>query len=174
MSWLFSGKKDKKKEAQMYEVRIADPRAGVRVEGGQKTIPCQIDRRPDDVCYFMDENNTRYYLFGFAVKKFKKEQMIKDIVKGCFKREDRAFIKRAFVMFKEQMENGGGSRVDSLKNAILKGNVDPVILAEKIMYTAVPDDIIINSKGKVPVLVRKTDSGKAVSISGEILDVNRI
>ena len=174
MPWLFPGKHKKERKSQTYEVRIRDPKSGVGVEGGGKTIPCIIDRRPDDVCYFMDQNNTKHYLFGLTGRKFKKERMIKNIVRGCFQREDRAFIKRAYLSFGKNIEKGDKGRVEALKDYLLKGDVDQIILAEKMMYTAVPDDIILNSKGLVPVLVRKTDSGRIVSLSGEIEEVRRI
>lgn len=143
---LFSGKKKE-------EVRTGADYI-LRTEKGR----CRIERRPDDNCYFYDENGAEWCLFGLTQKKFKLEAMISDIVKR--KLSNDRFMDKAIEMVEYDFNlikmSPQGKR-KAIWRVVGEDDLDLEKFASLMRFAPVPDDEILGGKGKIAILVRKKD-----------------
>ncbi len=141
----------------------------LRTDGGI----CRVDRHPDDLCEFYDENNVEWCLFAFSKKRFQVREMIAD--EACKRFGDRRFVIRIIKAFGVELELLGllyDERVKRIKKAI-PDTLDPEVLARTLRYAPVSDEEIQKAKGKVAILVRKDSLGTDIVLSREILEVER-
>ena len=157
---IFSGKK-------IEEVKTG---AGyiLRTEKGR----CRIERRPDDNCYFYDENGAEWCLFGLIQKKFKIEGMIMSIIKKKLRNE--RFMDKTIEMVEYDFNlvkmSPQGKR-KAIWKVIEEPDLDVVKFASLIRFAPVPDGEVLDGKGKIAILVRKKDGH--VMQSAPILEVEK-
>lgn len=161
----------------MYEIRIGDSLDDVRIRDSERGKLCRIDRHPDDMCEFYDENNIQWTLFGFAKKQFNLGNMIHQIVKRHLESGNKHFMARVIHEFRSESglsKLSNEERADAVKGAVLQKRIDMIKFSERMRYTPVTDGSIRKSVGKVAVIVRKDPYGTNVTSTGEIIEVKKI
>ncbi len=157
---IFSGKK--KEEIQTGADYI------LRTEKGR----CRIERRPDDNCYFYDENGAEWCLFGLVRKKFKMEAMISDIVKR--KLTNDRFMDKAIEMVEYDynlIKMSPQGKRKAIWRVIGEDDLDLEKFASLMRFAPVPDVEILGARGKLAILVRKKDGH--VMQTAPILEVKK-
>jgi hypothetical protein len=168
-------KKRPRRTSGLYEVRIADPKEEFRIKDTRRGIPCRIDRHPDDLCEFYDQNNTRWCLFGFTGKQFTNDKMVGTILRKKIK--DTQLLAMIVNRFGGDSGLRGLDSEDkrrSISRAVLDGKIDPVKLAKILKYTPVRENEILSSGGKIAVLVKESSGSAELIVTGEILEVSKL
>ncbi len=157
---LFSGKKNEEVKTGATYI--------LRTEKGR----CRIERRPDDNCYFYDENGAEWCLFGLIQKKFKLEAMISDIVKR--KLTNDRFMDKAIEMVEYDFNlikmSPQGKR-KAIWRVVGEDDLDLEKFASLMQFAPVPDGEVLEGKGKIAILVRKKD--RHVMQTAPILEVEK-
>ena len=157
---IFSGKK--KEEVKTGAGYI------LRTEKGR----CRIERRPDDNCYFYDENGAEWCLFGLIRKKFKMEAMISEIIKR--KLGNERFMDKAIEMVEYDynlIKMSPQGKRKAIWRVFGEEDLDLEKFASLMRFSPVTDAEVLGSKGKLAILVRKKDGH--VMQSTPILEVER-
>ena len=140
-----TGKKEEVKRGSEYILRTEKGR-------------CRIERRPDDNCYFYDENGAEWCLLGLSQKRFELDTMIMSIVKRKLRNE--RFMQKAIDLV-EYDYNLVKMSPQGKRNAIWKvieePDLDAVVLASHLRFAPVSDREVLGCRGKLAVLVRKKD-----------------
>ncbi|MGA1821880.1 MAG: hypothetical protein ACMUIG_05080 [Thermoplasmatota archaeon] len=174
---LFGKGKGGGRRSSIYEIRISDSLDDVRIRDSERGKLCRIDRHPDDMCEFYDENNIQWTLFGFAKKQFNLGNMIHQIAKKHLEKDNRHFMARVIHEFGSESGLSGMSsegKANAIKGAVIGKSIDMVRFSERMRYAPVTDLNIENSVGKVAVIVRKDPYGTKVTSTGEIIEVKKI
>ena len=120
---------------------------------------CRIEKGPDGLCDFFDENGQKWCLFGFADKKFDIEAMVRQIVLSKLKNE--LFLFRSSRLLEgdfELTDLPAAEKKRRIVRAFNRGEVDLVPFAKMIRYVPFEDEEILSMRGRTPVLVRKSDN----------------